>query len=202
MRRLVLITVLLLAAGSAQAQERVRAHVEVAAARFGLPVDLIETVIAVESGGQARAVSPAGAMGLMQLMPGTWADLRLRLELGADPFDPGDNILAGAAYLRELRDRYGAPGFLAAYNAGPGRYEASLTGRPLPQETRLYVERIVGRMDPLGRGHVDWRAIGLFPPTWSQGLGGPTTGAAAGPTGSASRGDGQGLFVVRRGQAR
>jgi len=202
MRRLVLITLLLMASDSAQAQDRVRAHVEVAAARFGLPVDLIETVIAAESGGQPRAVSRAGAMGLMQLMPGTWADLRLRLRLGADPFDPADNVLAGAAYLRELRDRYGAPGFLAAYNAGPGRYEASLAGRPLPLETRLYVDRIVGRMDPIGRGQVDWRAIGLFPPTWSQGLGGPTTGANADPSQPAPSGDGAGLFVVRQGQAR
>ena len=60
--------------------------------------------------------------------------------LGADPFDPHDNILAGAAYLRELHDRYGSPGFLAAYNAGPARYEDHLaTGQPLPAETRAYV---------------------------------------------------------------
>ena len=73
-------------------------------------------------------------------MPGTWTDLRSRYRLGADPYDARDNILAGAAYLRQLRDRYGAPGFLAAYNAGPGRYEQHLaTGRPLPQETQAYV---------------------------------------------------------------
>ena len=72
-------------------------------------------------------------MGLMQIMPRTWAELRARYGLGADPYDPHDNILAGAAYIRELHDRYGAPGFLAAYNAGPGRYERHLaTGRPLP----------------------------------------------------------------------
>lgn len=202
MRRLVLILlVLLLAAGPVQAQEPVRAPVEIAAARFGLPVDLIEAVIAAESGGQARAVSSAGAMGVMQLMPGTWAALRLRLGLGTDPFDPADNILAGAAYLRELRDRYGAPGYLAAYNAGPGRYEASLAGRPLPLETRLYVDRIVGRADPIGRADADWRAVGLFPPAWSQGLGGPVTGAPA-ATSNQARDDGQGLFVVRRGPAR
>ena len=61
----------------------------------------------------------------MQIMPQTWAELRARYGLGTDPYDPHDNILAGAAYIRELHDRYGAPGFLAAYNAGPGRYEAS-----------------------------------------------------------------------------
>ena len=72
-----------------------------------------------ESGGDARALSPKGAMGLMQIMPGTWAELRLRYGLGADPYDPHDNITAGAAYLREMHDRYGEPGFLAAYNAGP-----------------------------------------------------------------------------------
>src|SRR3546814_17844195 len=92
----------------------------------------------VESRGDVRAVSPKGAMGLMQLMPDTWASLRVRLGLGANPYDPRDNILAGAAYLREMHDRYGSPGFLAAYNAGPGRYEEALAGRPLPAETRAY----------------------------------------------------------------
>ena len=79
-------------------------------------------------------------MGLMQIMPGTWKELRARHGLGTDPYDPHDNILAGAAYIRELHDRYGTPGFLAAYNAGPGRYERYLaTGRSLPDETRAYV---------------------------------------------------------------
>lgn len=202
MRRAVLIFVLVFAVGPVQAQESVRSHVEVAATRFGLTVDLIEAVIAAESGGRTRVVSSAGAMGLMQLMPGTWAQLRMRLGLGADPFDPGDNILAGAAYLRELRDRYGAPGYLAAYNAGPGRYEASLVGRPLPLETRLYVDRVVGLTDRRGRTEVDWRAIGLFPPTWSQGFGDPVTGGGAGMSEPEKAAEGQGLFVVRPRQAR
>lgn len=78
-------------------------------------------------------------MGLMQIMPETWADLRMHHRLGNDPYDPHDNILAGAAYLHELHDRYGSPGFLAAYNAGPSRYEQYLAGRRLPAETRAYV---------------------------------------------------------------
>jgi hypothetical protein len=82
-------------------------------------------------------------MGLMQIMPETWADLRLRYALGNDPYDPHDNILAGTAYLRELRDRYGSPGFLAAYNAGPARYEEHLGGRPLPAETQAYLQTLV-----------------------------------------------------------
>ena len=68
----------------------------------------------------------------MQIMPETWNELRSRFHLGADPFDPHDNIIAGAAYLRELRDRFGERGSLAAYNAGPGRYEDHLQ----PPETR------------------------------------------------------------------
>jgi hypothetical protein len=76
-----------------------------------------------ESAGDPRDLAP-WAMGLMQIMPDTWAGLRVAI-LGADPYDPRDNILAGAAYLREMHDRYGSPGFLAAYNAGPGRYDAS-----------------------------------------------------------------------------
>lgn len=203
MRRLVLALAVLLAAGPVRAQDQVRTHIETAAIRTGLPVALIEAVIAAESGGQPRAASRAGAMGLMQLMPGTWALLRAQLGLGADPFDPADNILAGAAYLRDLRDRYGAPGYLAAYNAGPGRYEASLAGRPLPLETRLYVARIVGRTGTVGQGESDWRAIGLFPPAWSQGLGSPAPGVAAagaiGTSAPATTGDGGGLFVVSAG---
>jgi soluble lytic murein transglycosylase-like protein len=93
-----------------------------------------------ESAGDPRAVSRKGAMGLMQIMPDTWSELRARYGLGHDPFDPHDNILAGAAYLREMHDRYGSPGFLAAYNAGPQRYEEYLAGaRALPAETRAYV---------------------------------------------------------------
>jgi hypothetical protein len=76
----------------------------------------------------------------MQIMPKTWTELRARYGLGADPFDPRDNILAGAAYIRELYDRCGTPGFVAAYDAGPGRYERHLAaGRPLPDETQAYV---------------------------------------------------------------
>ena len=115
-------------------------HVREAAQRFGMPEGWIYAVIRIESAGRVRAVSSAGAMGLMQLMPGTWARQRARLMLGSDPFDPRDNILAGTAYLREMYDRYGAAGFLAAYNAGPGRYEEWRDrGRPLPLETRRYV---------------------------------------------------------------
>jgi hypothetical protein len=116
------------------------AFVTEASKRFGVPEHWIRGVMHVESGGKQRSRSSKGAMGLMQIMPKTWAELRARHGLGADPYDPRDNILAGAAYIRELSDRYGAPGFVAAYNAGPGRYERHLaTGRPLPDETQAYV---------------------------------------------------------------
>ena len=117
--------------------------VEQASRRFGVPVRWIRAVIDVESAGDVRARSPKGAMGLMQIMPETWAELRLRYDIGNDPYDPRDNILSGTAYLRELRDRYGAPGFLAAYNAGPARYEEHLAGRPLPAETQAYLQKLV-----------------------------------------------------------
>jgi Transglycosylase SLT domain len=111
-----------------------------ASQRFSIPASWIRAVMQVESFGDVRALSPKGAMGLMQIMPEAWAALRSRYGLGADPFDAHDNILAGAAYLRELLDRYGSPGFLAAYNAGPARYEDHLaTGRALPAETQAYV---------------------------------------------------------------
>ncbi|WP_079587694.1 lytic transglycosylase domain-containing protein [Bradyrhizobium lablabi] len=115
--------------------------------RFGIPARWIRAVIDVESARDVRAGSPKGAMGLMQIMPETWAELRLRYDLGSDPYDPDDNILAGTAYLRELYDRYGSPGFLAAYNAGPARYEEHLAGRPLPSATRVYLQKFVPVID-------------------------------------------------------
>lgn len=118
--------------------------VDEAAQRFGIPATWIRAIMHLESRGDRRAVSPKGAMGLMQLMPETWAGLRVRYGLGRDPFDPHDNILAGAAFLREMHDRYGSPGFLAAYNAGPGRYEDYRDRhRPLPAETVAYVAALV-----------------------------------------------------------
>ncbi len=96
-----------------------------------------------ESFGDACALSPKGAIGLMQIMPETWAVLRQRYNPGADPYDAHDNIVAGTAYLRELHDRHGIPGFLAAYYAGPARWEDHVaTGRPLPAETRAYLTRL------------------------------------------------------------
>jgi hypothetical protein len=115
-----------------------------AARRFGIREAWIWAVMRVESNGDARAVSTAGAMGLMQIMPATWTNLRARYRLGSDPFDARDNIMAGAAYLREMFDRYGnATAMLAAYNAGPGRYDEHLSrGRPLPGETIAYVAKL------------------------------------------------------------
>ena len=111
--------------------------------RFNVPTLWLRSVMQVESAGNAQAVSPKGAIGLMQIMPETYAQLRQEYGLGADPFDPHDNIMAGAAYLREMYDLYGAPGFLAAYNAGPERYDDHLvTGQPLPAETQLYLSRL------------------------------------------------------------
>jgi cell division protein FtsN len=82
-------------------------------------------------------------MGLMQVMPSTYDELRDRYGLGDDPYDPHDNVLAGTAYLREMYDIYGFPGFLAAYNAGPGRLDDYLTrNKALPDETRNYVRKI------------------------------------------------------------
>jgi soluble lytic murein transglycosylase-like protein len=116
------------------------AFITEASERFAVPEHWIRSVMRVESVGVVRARSRTGAMGLMQIMPQTWSELRARYDLGADPYDPHDNILAGAAYIRELYQRFGAPGFLAAYNAGPTRYENHLaTGRSLPDETQDYV---------------------------------------------------------------
>ena len=120
------------------------AHIVEASLRFHISAAWIRAVIRAESAGMQRAGSPKGAMGLMQIMPDTWDELRVRYRLGKDPYHPRDNILAGTAYLRELHDRFGSPGFVAAYNAGPKRYEDYLSGkRSLPPETRAYVAAIL-----------------------------------------------------------
>ena len=121
-----------------------------ASLRFGVPTAWIERVMQAESRGKTRLYgrqirSSAGAIGLMQLMPGTWTAMRERLGLGSDPDDPRDNILAGTFYLRLMYDRFGYPGLFAAYNAGPGRYAAHLaTGRVLPGETVAYLRTVGG----------------------------------------------------------
>jgi len=162
-------------AAEISARDPYAAFVTEASQRFGVPAHWIRAVRRVESADNVRAVSSAGAMGLMQIMPGTWAELRIRYRLGHDPFDPRDNILAGTAYLREMHDLYGAPGFLAAYNAGPRRYEEYLAGRPLPAETRAYVATLapllgVGDVAPVPPGQLAvaagdpnaWRRSPLF----------------------------------------
>jgi soluble lytic murein transglycosylase-like protein len=132
-----------IANGVTVAATRIGDFVNEASRRFAIPASWIRAVMRVESFGDPRALSPKGAMGLMQIMPDTWSELRSRYGLGADPYDPRDNIIAGAAYLRELHDRYGEGGFLAAYNAGPKRYEDHLTtGRPLPSETVVYMAAV------------------------------------------------------------
>ena len=117
-----------------------------AARRFNLPPSWVRGVMRMESGGQTMLngrpiTSSAGAMGLMQVMPETFAAMTQRYGLGSDPYEPRANILAGAAFLREMYDRYGPDQFLAAYNAGPGRVDDHLwSGRPLPFETQRYVQ--------------------------------------------------------------
>lgn len=137
-------------AGAFQRVDRWSAPIREASARFGIPEAWIKRVMRAESGGQTTLdgrpiTSTAGAMGLMQVMPKTWAEMRRTYKLGPDPHDPRDNVLAGAAYLRAMYDRFGYPGLFAAYNAGPARYAEYLTtGRSLPAETAAYVA-VVGR---------------------------------------------------------
>jgi soluble lytic murein transglycosylase-like protein len=154
-----------------QSIDRFAKFVEEASDRFAVPARWIRAVLQVESAGDEHAISPRGAMGLMQLMPGTWVELSARYGLGLDPFDPRDNILAGTAYLKEMHDRFGSTGFVAAYHAGPSRYEQHLaTGQPLPPETTAYVAAVTPLLaDQQGeyaafriRRAVPWREAPLF----------------------------------------
>ncbi len=134
--------------------------VAAAAHRFDLPQDWIKAVIKAESGGDANAVSAKGALGLMQLMPDTWTEMRDRYDIQGDVLDPAANIMAGSAYLAEMRHRFGYPGLFAAYNAGPARYESHLRdSMPLPAETQAYLAKLDASLGLPGGG-----TNGLFMP--------------------------------------
>ena len=135
--------------------------------RFAIPEVVICAVLQVESAGRAQTSSSRGALGLMQIMPQTWAELSSRYRLGSNPLDPRANILAGSAYLREMLDRFGSAGVFAAYNAGPGRYlEHFEMGRPLPLETQIYAAKLrmlVGSAKPTPAAlFVNWQRSPLF----------------------------------------
>ncbi len=178
------------------------AHIVEASQRFGVSEHWIRAVLRAESAGDVRAFSSAGAIGLMQVMPDTWAGLRIRYRLGRDPWQPRDNILAGTAYLREMWDRYGnVAAMLAAYNAGPGRYdEHRATGRPLPSETRAYVAALLPLLGgattseaPERRSEPppDWRDASLFV------MRATDRRAAAGPSSEKQSGDTRAAVPVR-----
>lgn len=177
--------------GETTASTPYAAPIAEAARRFDIPERWIWAVMRAESNGDIRAVSPVGAMGLMQIMPATWVSLRARYRLGSDPFDARDNILAGAAYLREMYDRYGdVTAMLAAYNAGPGRTDEHLSrGRPLPVATRAYIAKlasITGGSDDTRLAVAQpsdpfaWRRAALFPAR----AGGSSTAATASSRGA------------------
>ena len=138
-------------------------YVVEASRRFDVPESWIRAVMHQESDGQEFAVSTPGAMGLMQVMPFTYDLMREQYGFGEDAYDPHNNILAGVAYIRQMYDIYGSPGFLAAYNAGPGRLDDFLTrNRPLPAETRHYVASIgpqIAFESPRNRSAADLMAM-------------------------------------------
>lgn len=126
---------------AADVPEVYREKVAELATRFDLSASLIEAMVWQESRWRHDAVSPVGAQGLAQLMPGTARDL------GVDPRDPFANLEGGARYLREQLDRFDGDleKALAAYNAGPGRVERA-KGIPRIRETQNYVASIMGRL--------------------------------------------------------
>jgi hypothetical protein len=147
-------------------------YIREAAEKYDMPEQWVRALMRVESGGLEYqngqlTTSDVGAMGLMQVMPATYDMLRDRYNLGDDAYDPHDNILAGVAYMREMYDIYGTPGFLAAYNAGPARLDDYLANKaPLPDETRRYVALIGPNLRgiyPNNRSDADLMAINQLP---------------------------------------
>ena len=146
-------------------------YVSEASNRFDVPGRWIRAVMHQESSGRSASVSNKGAMGLMQLMPFTYDLMRAQYGLGNDPYEPHDNIMAGTGYIRQMYDVYGSPGFLAAYDAGPGRLDDYLTrNRPLPAETRNYVAAIGPKLafdSPRQRSQADMMAMNHMAPAYA-----------------------------------
>ncbi len=154
-------------------------YIEIAAQRFDVPSRWIRKVMQAESGGHQYiggqlTVSNAGALGLMQLEPETYQEMAARYGLGPDPFNPYDNIMAGTAYIHEMYEVYGSPGFLAAYDAGPGRLDSYINGgRSLPRETTNYVAMIAPAIQgyyPNHRSGADQLALNTLPAGVSTGI--------------------------------
>ena len=116
--------------------------------RSGVPVNFIKSTIFIESGGDPNAVSPQGAQGLMQLMPGTQGDL------GVDqPFDPAQNIRGGVDYIKPLYDKYGPVGGYGAYHMGPAGYQQAMEGqRPIGPNTQQAMDRMQQHYQPEQQG--------------------------------------------------
>jgi hypothetical protein len=154
-------------------------YIQAAASRFDVPQQWIRQVMQVESGGHEYLdgqliVSSAGAMGLMQLEPETYDEMASRYGLGSDPFNPYDNIMAGTGYIHEMYEVYGSPGFLAAYDAGPGRLDDYMDyHQPLPHETTHYVAMIAPAIQgyyPAHRSEADQLALNTLPASEAPGL--------------------------------
>jgi soluble lytic murein transglycosylase-like protein len=131
-----------------QAEEYVPAIVETVAGKYGVEPAFLHSVVKAESGYRPDAVSPKGAIGLMQLMPAT------ARELNADPLDPRQNVEAGMQYLADLLRKYGYRSdlALAAYNAGPGAVDRYQGVPPYP-ETQTYVNRVLRNYQRLSTKH-------------------------------------------------
>jgi hypothetical protein len=154
-------------------------YISIAAERFDVPQRWIREVIEAESGGHEYmggqlTVSSAGAMGLMQLEPATYDQMAARYGLNSDPFNPYNNIMAGTAYIHEMYEVYGSPGFLAAYDAGPGRLNSFMSGDGrLPNETTNYIAMIAPRIQgyyPAHRSEADQLALNTLPAGVSRGI--------------------------------
>lgn len=141
------------AMSSKELLDRWQPFIAEAAKKFDLPESWIRAVMQRESGGRTMMAentpiaSAVGAVGIMQLMPDTYNDMRVAYGLGDNPADPHDSVIAGAAYLKWLHRKYGFPNMFAAYNDGPANFDKYLAGdRTLPAETVAYLSSLSNRL--------------------------------------------------------